>query len=111
MAHDLADLVPGGCADDLRERARLLRRQADEVEHDVARLRPVVAAAWRSTAADRFDRVLALALQEVSGTADRARDLAARLDALADSVEQRRAVIAALPGGLAAAVEEVARRV
>lgn len=111
MDHHLADLVPGGCAEDLRERARLLRRQADEVEDDVARLRPVVAAAWRSTAAQRFDQVLALALAEVSGTADRGRELAARLDALADSVEQRRAALAALPGGVAAAVEELARRV
>lgn len=111
MDLDPADLVPGGCTDDLRDRARLLRRQADDVEHDVARLRPAVAAAWRSTAADRFDQVLAVALDEVHGSAGAARALADRLDGLADSVEHRRAVLAALPGGLADAAEEMARRV
>ncbi|GAB3257144.1 hypothetical protein GCM10027425_18040 [Alteromonas gracilis] len=111
MDLDPADLVPGGCTDDLRERARLLRRQADDVEHDVVRLRPAVAAAWRSTAADRFDQVLTAALQEVHGSADRARALADRLEGLADAVELRRAALAALPGGVADAVEEMARRV
>lgn len=84
----------GGDPEELRRLARQLRRQASEVDDTAARVRRAEGVRWVGLAADRFRERLAQHGREIEQTRGDLVAAAARLDRLADVLEERQRAIA-----------------
>lgn len=86
----------GGDPGDIRSSARLVRRWADQVEEQAARVLGAQGVDWESTAADAFRQRIAERHRDSIAVAQRVRDAADRLDRLADALEERQSTITRL---------------
>ena len=84
----------GGSPEELRRLARQLRRQAGEVDDTSARVRRAEGVRWTGLAADRFRERLAQHSKDIERTRGELLAAAAKLDQLADTLEERQRAIA-----------------
>ena len=84
----------GGSPENIRQEARRLRRQADDVESTAARVRSGSGVEWVGTASERYRERLRGHAREIEETRQRIVATADRLDELADTLEERQRAIA-----------------
>ena len=84
----------GGNPDELRALARRLRTDAGEVEHTATRVRQGQGIHWVGLAAERYRERLREHGTQIDRTRDEILSAAARLDELADTLEERQRAIA-----------------
>ncbi len=101
----------GGDPADLRADATRERAWADELDDDARAVLRAQDVEWVSTAADRFREKLEERRREVEGVAADYRDVADRLDALADTLDERQRTLTNLLETAGRTLEEVQQAV
>ncbi|WP_229054341.1 hypothetical protein [Aeromicrobium sp. Leaf350] len=101
-------MVIGGDPTEVREHARRVRAWADQVDGVAGEVLQADSVAWVSDAASRFRDELAARQVEVQAIAERYREAADRLDALAAALEERQQVLAGLLAAAGRTFEELA---
>ncbi len=89
-------MVIGGDPGEVRDHARRVRAWADQVDDVAADVLASSSVAWVSDAAERYRDELEERRLEVAGIADRYRQAADRMDALAAALEERQQVLVGL---------------
>jgi ABC-type transporter Mla subunit MlaD len=101
----------GGDPQDLRDTARRMRGWAGDVDADASAALSALSVDWKSTAADAYREKLDDRRRDAAAVADSIREAAARLDELANTLEERQKALHDLLEKAGKTIEDAQRAV